>query len=178
MDSITSFNDDYISFYNQQHEKASVYKYLINHSLNLVLSKYRHVFKNLDDVPTLNQFLVSLFERSQITLQDFQKIYIILINFLNLNLRLNSLIKISIKQLFLALVMKYKRKELEEWETITGLKKENLKILIQYVDVLNENNDYDNEEQFTNIMCVKNEEVQNLNNMMRSLVYKKFQIIS
>ncbi|CCH41037.1 hypothetical protein BN7_574 [Wickerhamomyces ciferrii] len=142
-------------------ESKIIYKFIINHSFNLIISKYGSKFHNLN-IENLNQFITILFQRLNLTLYDLQKLIIILIKYLSIII---APLKISIKQLILGVLIKIHGKGKYNWCVISGLSMESIDNLIGMIEINDE------------FVKVDHEEVLELNGYMKNLIYSKFEVV-
>lgn len=141
-------------------EKNLIFKYLINHSFNLIISNYQSKFVDLN-INNLNQFILTLFKRLNLSLENFQKLIILMIRFFN-NQKDGSLI-ISMKQVIIGLLVNLLGIGTPNWCIITGLSLEKLVLLSKHCDVED--------------MNIDDEELNGLNQQMKTLIYNKFDVI-
>lgn len=160
-DLLNNYSNDFTT--NMQisnYEKSLIFKFLINHSFNLLISNYQTKLL-LNNFENLNQFILTLFKRLNLSLQQFQKLLVIMIRYLNKNQQ----IVLSLKQIVIGCLIKVLGIDSKNWCLITGLSFENLNLLRNHINL--------NQQELE----IQEEELFDLNQQMKNLVYSKFDVI-
>lgn len=142
------------------YEKSLIFKFLINHSFNYLITNYQNKL-HASSMQNMCQFVLLLFKRTNLSLLQFQKLLIIMIRYLNKN----QTIVLSIKQIIIGCLIKIMGVDSKNWSQITGLSLENLTLLKNHINL-----DHDE-------MIITEDELLELNDHMKSLVYSKFDVI-
>ncbi|CDR46387.1 CYFA0S23e00474g1_1 [Cyberlindnera fabianii] len=149
-------------------EKKLVLHYIINHSFNLLFEGYAEKLQleiNEKTQVELIQFTVALFKRLELSLQNFQKLLLLLNRYFT---KLGSeKLQLSVKQVVLGLLVQIVGITSTNWHSVTGLPLNSVHALVRYIDADLDEEDYD----------FSNEELEMINDKMKSLIYSRFDVI-
>lgn len=159
-----NYTDPLTAQQTSQFQSRIILQYTINHSLHLILQSYCDKFHwEMEQLQRMGlvTFTSTIAKRSSLTLQQFQRVCIVLSRFLDQT----ESVDITLKQLILGVIVAVQGFESKQWDRITGMPLPSLAYILRYL-ALDEHDLY-----------IEEMELKMINEKMKSLIYARFNVV-